>query len=70
MWLLIASEPKLCRNLQVEVIVDIIGCDNVRIEILLTTCHPRSVNIMPYLLIGHILLTGTFVFLSHHIICS
>ena len=65
MRLLIASEPKLCRNLQVKVIVDVIGRDNVRIEVLLTTCHPRSVNIMPYLLSGLILLTGTIVFLSH-----
>ena len=52
MWLLLASKVQLCRNLQVEIVVNIARRDDMRLEILLTTCCDRPVNVMPDLLAG------------------
>ena len=52
MGFLLASKVQLCRNLQVEIVVNVARRDDMRLEILLTTCCDRPVNVMPDLLAG------------------
>ena len=50
MWLLLATKVQLCRNLQVEIVVNVASRDDMSVEILFSTSRDRPVNVMPELL--------------------
>ena len=48
MRVLLASEPQLCRDLQVEVVINVAGRDNVRLSVFLSTCDNSLGNGMSH----------------------
>ena len=47
MSFLLASEPQLGRDLQVEIVIDVASRDYVGFEVFLSSRHNRSWNVMP-----------------------